>query len=157
VHHLSLTNDIKTLAVIDTLRPEDLPKLSALYFVVNGGARRERFGASMNDEAVLRHCRGLDWTMFSAVGAFYSRRLEAVVELHPYDNWREAEITSLFARSLGEADLFALIQAVWNVAAAGGVEKLIAFGPKSSQFWIRYLGRLGRISSCDEMSIITIV
>jgi hypothetical protein len=106
----------------ERLTPHDLDRLKLFYRGLGFGARRQRFGGGLSDQAIVKHCDGIDWRRSIVVARSGKYFLQAVLELHPLSPaWDSAEI-ALACGSAGERlEVFAqLIQAAAFTAAAYG-------------------------------------
>ena len=134
----------------ELLTPDDGAKLIALHLVADMGRRRARFGAALNDEGVRRHCEGLDWNRFLAVGAFVNRRMDAVVEIFRLgDDWRRAEMAATGMPYFQLLPAAALMAHAAEEARGRGCVELVWVEPAPLDPWRRALMSIGDAEARD--------
>ena len=72
--------------IFQVLREHDLPRLDAFFLSFDFDQRRSYFGGGISDQAILEHCRAIDWsctTLIARSGPYCIEAVAMLVSLPP--------------------------------------------------------------------------
>lgn len=135
------------------LTKRDSQLMSGFYLGLSAEDRRGRFGGSLSDETVWRHCASVNWAQCLVYACVEGAKITALAELHWLAAYPQAAEIVLCCPECDAADHVGahLVQlAVFAAAEAGGV-RLAAAPETGDALMMRLLRDLGDVAWIDGM------
>ena len=145
--------------VVRSFRPlatEDTARLAQFYLQLDDDQRRLRFGGTLADGAVRKHCRQIDWTRSLVMAALNSSAVEAALEIHAIgDDWHRVELA--FACRVMDDEILIighLLQLAAFAAGRLGSREFVTALDVTGCILLPFLHDMGEVSFQDDMAIV---
>jgi hypothetical protein len=121
--------------------------LLPFYLGLDFDARRKRFGGAVSDDAVRRHCRGLNLDNAIALACSGQSGIVAAIELHPLgSDWEDTELALAECTKADRTTIVAhLLQLAAFAAGKRGCTTFIIQSCSSERDFLELLRGMGRL------------